>query len=189
MFIPRGAIPMTLTTNQKKCLWLAVIVAAIYYMPSVATMATKAPNPRQVPPPTPTKAQATPAVVPAPSFRDLIGKYSGRATLPGRGNCGFQFELRDNPAKPGTFAGYSSFVCTSMVYWQRTLPSVKPTTAILSGESAQDAIRFHVDDTVSASTCGPMTTLSARRFGSAAIAVEWLDRCKNGAMVLAKIGK
>jgi hypothetical protein len=177
---------MTLTTNQRKCLWLAVIAAAIYYIPSIVTRATHANQPQAVPMPrfaAPIPKQQDP---PAP-FRDLLGQHSGRAML-ARGVCGLSFEIRDNREKPGMFSGYSSMTCAPAVRmgWY-AYAGVRPTAAILTGTADADAIHFKVDDTISGN-CRP-TEMTVRRFGLNQIFVTWSDTCKGGKMVLVRTGR
>jgi hypothetical protein len=182
---------MTLTTNQRKCLWLAVIAAAIYFAPSIVTRATQ--QQRQAAPPPMKPSPFSPAPV-TPPFRDMIGQFAGRATL-SRGLCMFQFEIRDNREKPGTFAGYSSLTCSPIYTFRQPRPwpytaammMPKPTAAILSGVAGDGAIRFSVDDAVSG-PCPPKA-MTVKRFGSTGLAIQFDDKCGGGKMLLSRSGR
>lgn len=201
---------MTITQEQRKFIWIsAVVLAVIYFTPYIVTALMQivympqAAQVRQIPAPPGTGRGPLPASSPAPPppapFRDLLGQYSGSATLATRGICALRFELRDNREKPGVFSGYSTLACTPLGLPEYNRPNadlsamlmmrLKPTSAILTGAAEDDAIRFHVDDTISSPDgCAP-TEFTVKPFGTNQMAVEWQDSCHGGAIVLNRTGR
>jgi hypothetical protein len=185
---------MTITPKQKKIFWIsAAVLAVVYYAPAVITSAvrgnaTSQRSPFTQAPPVP------PAVLAAAPFRGLLGTYTAKAPLPGRGICAFKFELRPNLEKPGSFKGYVTLTCIPLAprQWRPNLVAVagtKTMSAILTGLPEPGGIRFHVDDAFNTTGgCSP-TAFILKPFGLNQIVIEWEDSCKGGAMTLNRSGR
>jgi hypothetical protein len=183
---------MTITPKQKKTFWICTAaLVVVYYAPAVITSIAHSSDRQSPPAVTP---QVVAAVAAASPFRGLVGTFSAREALPGRGICAFKFELRHNLEKPGTFKGYATLTCIPLAprQWRPNLVAVngaKTMSAILTGLPEPGAIRFHVDDAFNTTGgCSP-TAFVLKPFGLNQIVIEWEDSCRGGAMTLSRVGR
>jgi hypothetical protein len=184
---------MTITPKQKKTFSIcAAALAVIYYAPAVITRVDRSVSAGSASPTV--TPQVSAAVVAAAPFRGMVGTFFARGPLPGRGICGFKFELRHNLEKPGTFKGYVTLTCMPFAprQWRPNMVAASGTktmSAILTGLPEPGGIRFHVDDAFNTTGgCSPKAFV-LKPFGLNQVVTEWEDSCGSGAMTLPRTGR
>jgi hypothetical protein len=140
----------------------------------------------------PAPAVAAPAAVTTGSVADtqlakIAGIWSGAIVQGKRGLCVLHLEIRLNPDKPGSYAGFSTYMCAdsfgsgpkpTQEAIEKAIASMRaefsPVSSILSGSSVGGAIVLHVEQSMGTAPddCIP-TVFTLRPFGESALAVTW----------------
>jgi len=152
------------------------------------------------PPPVPT-GDAT-----VPGIRSISGVWQGQGIVPKRsGSCSLIVELRDNPAKEGTFRAFTTLGCPPFLpLWQAThqaqklnigalwLREMSTTETILTGSLAGESLVFsEVVETASTDAQGcALESIDLRSFGNDQLLAKWREgQCEGGELVLRKVKK
>ena len=128
----------------------------------------------------------------------------GQGIVPKRsGSCYLTVELRDNPAKEGTFRAFTTLGCPPFLpLWQATHPAQKlnigalwlremsTTETILTGSLAGESLVFSdVVETASTDAQGcALESIDLRSFGNDQLLARWREgQCEGGELVLRKV--
>jgi len=204
---------MTLTSKQKKSLWIvAGVLVTLHFAPNLLLTARRAMASRQqtaaVQKPSPRRPQAAELNQAGPppfpvdpenaQFRRLVGDWIGGGILLNRGACHMGFQLKPLPGKPG-YRGYSTLSCNPSLALlgksasrenmaKDAINAMTPTSTIMTGEAKDGEIDFHIDKTIGTPPDGCVITgFNVMPFGEQ-IAVEWqAGTCPGGHMILKRV--
>jgi hypothetical protein len=141
-----------------------------------------------------------------PGIRSISGVWQGQGIVPKRsGSCSLIVELRDNPAKEGTFRAFTTLGCPPFLpLWQATHPAQKlnmgalwlremsTTETILTGSLVGESLVFSdVVETASTDAQGcALESIDLRSFGNDQLLAKWREgQCEGGELVLRKVKK
>ena len=204
---------MQLTDKHRRFAWIGGALIAIYFVapwainlvrqvstpteaatskPSAAHIAQVAP----APPPPPPDPVALQLAATAAQFNKLAGDWSGAAVLPSHGLCKLILQIRTVADKPATYTGYSTTQCNPYLALtgktatrenkaRVAVESMTPTSVIMTGTVADNAIVFHVDRNIGTPPDGcAVTGFTVSPFADQ-VAAQWqAGTCQGGQLVL-----
>jgi hypothetical protein len=199
--------------KQKKFLLVAgIVLAVVYFAPSLINSARRAAYMRQIEAARIAKAQAPAKSSPLPAstvpaiptqFESLLGVWQG-AGPQGQVGCNLRLELRRNFTDPSHFTGFPVLACTPFVSPFNRNPAqaqtaltaaFTPMTAVLTGTVQNGTIQFTVDKVIGKTPNGcAMTSFTVTPYGNDVIAAEWQDGLcqsgdEHGQLLLKRMGK